>query len=119
MSYKWFEVKTGCGAKTCFTQRDVPNFVFDSWKEQVPKCAGGSANKRCDQSCQACTQLAGCSGQNCPRLAPDRPYYRLGPLKILNAQGTMRQQPYTFPLPLDYGPWPKINTNLITWAQVP
>lgn len=116
---KWFSVNTGCGTKTCFTKRDIPNFAFNSWKKQAPKCVGGPSNNKCTFSCQDCTQSVGCSGQRCPGLSPDRHYYKLGPLKERKTGGSMMYQPYTFPLPLDYGPWPPINTNLITWARVP
>ena len=119
MSDKWFSVNTGCGTKTCFTENDVKNFGFDYWKKQVPRCAGGKVKGSCALSCQVCSQAVGCSGQYCPSLAANRPYYKLGPLESIKVGGTATMQPYQFPLPLDYGPWPPINTNLITWARVP
>ena len=70
-------------------------------------------------SCQSCSQASGCSGQQCPYLARDREYYKLGPLKRICAAGSITDHLYTFPLPLDYGYWPDINTKLNTWARVP
>ena len=119
MSDKWFSVNTGCGGYTCFTKDDVKNFGFADWKKQVPKCAGGKARGRCSLSCQVCSQNVGCSGQYCPSLAANRSYYKLGPLKSVKVGGTATMQPYQFPLPLDYGKWPPLNTNIITWARVP
>ena len=119
MATHWFNINTGNGENQCFTNNDVKNFAFEDWKKQVPKCGGGKGSGSCQQSCQVCSQKVGCSGQNCPSLSSSRQFYKLGPLKTINAQGTMREQPYQFPLPLDYGPYPNINTNLITWARVP
>lgn len=119
MTDTWFSVDTGCGQRKCFTKQDVQNFGFEDWKKQVPKCAGGNAKGNCSTCCQVCTQSVGCSGQQCPYLARDRSFYNLGPLKGIKVGGSCTKQPYTFPLPLDYGKWPPINTNLITWARVP
>lgn len=70
-------------------------------------------------SCQSCSQASGCSGQQCQTLARDREYYKLGPLKHGCAAGSITGHLYTFPLPLDYGYWPDINTKLNPWARVP
>lgn len=70
-------------------------------------------------SCQSCSQASGCSGQQCPDLARNREYYKLGPVKRGCAAGSITDHLYTFPLPLDYGSWPDINTKLNTWARVP
>ena len=119
MFTKWFSINTGNPEDQCFTNSDVKNFGFQSWKDQVPKCAGGKTSGKCHQSCQTCSQNVGCSGQNCPYLDPSRPFYKFGPLESLNPGGSIRLQPYQFPLPLDYGPSPTINTNILTWARVP
>lgn len=116
---KWFSVNTGNRNLSCFNQHDVKNFGFEQWKKQVPECAGGQKKGKCALSCQDCSQAVGCSGQSCPSLARDRSYYKLGPLKSIKVGGGITEQPYTFPLPLDYGPSPPINTNIITWARVP
>jgi len=120
MNSKWFEIKTGCGGKKCFTPEDAKNFALRNWKEQVPKCAGGSASGECTVNCQDCTQMSGCSGQLCPAIAKSTPFYKLGPLRSVPGRGDMATQPYTFPLPLDYGDRsPPINTDVFIWARVP
>jgi hypothetical protein len=43
----------------------------------------------------------------------------LGPVKRGCASGSITDHLYTFPLPLDYGYWPDINTKLNPWARVP
>jgi len=121
MTDKWFSIKTGNKNFTCFTNNDIKNFGFEEWKKQAPKCAGGKSNGKCSLSCQDCSQqsVSCCSGQYCPSLSNKRDYYNLGPLKSIKVGGNITEQPYTFPLPLDYGPWPPLNTNLLTWARVP
>ena len=120
MSTKWFNIQTGCGGKRCFNQRDVKNFALNNWKDQVPTCAGGKAKGSCNVNCQNCTTLQGCSGQQCPALSDVNPYYKLGPKISVRGVGDMATQPYTFPLPLNYGdPGPPINTNIFIWARVP
>ncbi len=113
----WFTIDTGSGTSRCFTKKDVKNFGFKSWKEQVPNC---NISGNCSLSCQSCTQESGCSGQYCPSLKSPRELYKLGPKVSIEARGSLASQPYTFPLPLDYGGKnPKIPLNLMPWEGVP
>ena len=113
----WFHIDTGSGTSKCFTQRDVPNFGFEAWRAQVPNCREPG---RCSLNCQACSQSIGCSGQYCPSLREPRKLYTLGPKVSIQARGDLATQPYTFPLPLDYGGKnPNIPLNLMPWEGVP
>ena len=113
----WFTIDTGSGTSKCFTQKDVQNFGFTSWLRQVPDCTKKGA---CSLNCQACAQSVGCSGQYCPSLRQPRKLYSLGPKVSIKARGDLATQPYTFPLPLDYGGKnPVIPLNLMPWEGVP
>lgn len=113
----WFTINTGSGTSRCFTQRDVKNFGFASWRKQVPDC---NVQGNCALNCQSCSQLNGCSGQYCPSLKTPRNLYTLGPKVSIKARGDLTRQPYTFPLPLDYGGEnPGIPLNLMPWEGVP
>ena len=113
----WFTINTGSGTSKCFTQKDVVNFGFTSWHQQVPNC---STSNNCCVNCQACAQKTGCSGQYCPSLREPRKLYTLGPKRSIQAQGSLATQPYTFPPPLNYGgTTPKIPLNYMPWEGVP
>jgi len=59
-----------------------------------------------------------CCRREYPILSQNRTYYTLGPLERECGVNKI-EQPYTFPLQLNYGYWPPINTNLNTWARIP
>lgn len=95
------------------------NNDVNSCKKQCKQHLADEIALENSSSCQSCTQASGCSGQQCPNLARNREYYKLGPVKRGCASGSITDHLYTFPLPLDYGSWPDINTKLNPWARVP
>lgn len=119
---QWFSINIGPDTKRCFTTDDIDKFGFNSWKLQVPTCAGGTNNKaKCWDNCQQCGQASTCcSTQYCPSIKASQPYYTLGPHVSVKGVGNMATQPYTFPLPLEYGgKTPVINTAIVPQFRVP
>jgi len=99
---EWVKIQTGNPNFTCIKKDNIKDWGFDTKSTQT------------FNSCQACSQ---CSGQSCPSLSQDREFYKLGTLKSIVASVPLSVQPYTFPLPLNQGPTPKINENILTWMR--
>ena len=112
MEQNYFSISTGTNSSHCFTKDDVKNFAFPEWKIEFRKATGFAS---CQECCQASVKT-GRYEQNAPSLESDRPYYKLGPLVSAPAAGSITQQPYQFPLPLEYGGKnPVINNKLQPW----
>jgi len=108
----YFAINTGSNTSHCFTKDQVQNFAFPEWKTEFKNSIGYAS---CQECCQASIRT-GRYEQNAPSLQEPRQYYQMGPLVSAKAEGSISQQPYQFPLPLDYGPGtPEINKKYQPW----
>lgn len=101
---EWIKIKSGNPKLQCIYKNDSENVGFTNWTKDSPLF----------DSCQSCST---CSGQNCPSLAQDREFYKLGTLKSIKASPSLSVQPYTFPLPFDQGTPVTINENILPWLR--
>jgi len=108
----YVSIKTGINSSHCFTETDVKNFAFPEWKEEFTNALGYAS---CQECCQASIKT-GRYEQNAPSLHEPRKFYQMGPLTSARAAGSISQQPYQFPLPLEYpGQNPVIQRKYQPW----